>query len=127
MGDTTVVDTAALAAAGRSSSQRSRDVLDAVGASTTSLARLATELAGAQCTAEVVTLRRAVEGALTEVGGALDRLGRLLSAAAGQYAQAEDWASRSMAAAPSPGAGPPVVGPPVVGPGPVTAGGGSAS
>jgi len=98
MGDTTVVDTAALAAAGRSSSRRSRDVLDAVRASASPLAGLATELAGAQCAAEVMTLRRAVEGALTEVGGALDRLGRLLSAAAGQYAQAEDWASRSMTA-----------------------------
>ena len=96
------MDTVALAAAGRAAVQRSREVLDVAGTSGVATNRLAGDLAGAQCAAEAAGLGQAVHGVLGELGGALDRLGRLLSAAAGQYAGAEDWAVQSMAAAPAP-------------------------
>jgi hypothetical protein len=98
----TVVDTQALAAAGQTSTQRSRDVLDAMGTSGAPLGRLVGELSGARSAAQAVAARRSVEGVLADVGGALDRLGRLLSAAAGQYAQAEQWAAQAMPSAPVP-------------------------
>jgi hypothetical protein len=104
MSERTAVDPAALAGAGRAASVRSRDVLEVSGAAGAPLARLAADLAGAACATGVTDLRQAAAGVLGEVGGALDRLGRLLAAASGDYAAAEDGAVRSMP--PSPAAEP---------------------
>jgi hypothetical protein len=125
MGDSTAVDTVALAAAGRSASARSHDVLGAVGASSTSMSRLAGELPGALSAEQVMAARLAVAGVLGELGQALGRLGQLLSAAATGYAQAEGWATQQMtpsgapassSASGTPASGTPASGTPASGP-----------
>jgi hypothetical protein len=99
-----VVDTGRLAEAAQAAARRSRDVLDAAGTSRAPLARVAIDLSGAECATAAACLGRAVDRVLGELGGALDRLGRLLAVAAGDYGDAERRSVGSLARAPATGA-----------------------
>jgi hypothetical protein len=90
MGASTVVDTAALAAAGAAATRQSRDVEAAGGSSGRALSRLSSQLSGAQSAVAVGAVRQAGDGVLGDLGRALARLGGLLSVAALQYADAEE-------------------------------------
>jgi len=89
MGDTTVVDTEALDAAGHAAAVRAQDVRGRAGASGAALALLAAELAGARSGAPAAELRRASGTALGGLADALGRFGDLLAGAAAEYRQAE--------------------------------------
>ena len=113
MGTTTAVDTAALGAAARTCAERSGQVRLACDTATGPLRRAEEELRGARSATALASAGAAGASVLTELATALDRLGRLLAAAAGDYAGAEQWAARSMQGAPvgapvgaSAGAGP---------------------
>jgi hypothetical protein len=95
MGEITVVDTAALAAAGRTTSACSRGVLTATGATGPPLDRLAGELPGARVAHQAMALRQVVSGVLGELGRALDGWSRLLAAAGVAYGRAESEAVAS--------------------------------
>jgi hypothetical protein len=72
---------------------------------------VAGDLPGAQSARQAAALRHVAVAVLGDLGGALDRLGRLLSASSGRYADAERQATQmvtpgsSSAAAPGAGRG----------------------
>jgi type IV secretory pathway TrbL component len=93
MGETTVVDTAALMAAALAASARGHDVLTAEATSGPPLLRVAAELPGARSAHQATAVRQAVGSVLGELGQALEGWCRLLQAAGGHYAQAEQRAA----------------------------------
>src|SRR5689334_11394009 len=96
MGDRTAVDPQALWAAATAASTRAQELRVSARAADAPLDRLAAELSGARTAPEVAELHRAAAAVVAELAWALDRLGRLLAAAATAYGQAEGSAVRSM-------------------------------
>jgi hypothetical protein len=96
MGDRTVVDPDALRVAAAAASTRAHAVRNASAAARGPMDRLAAELAGARTAREVAELHHAAAAVVVELAGALERLGRLLSAAAAGYGHAEGSAVRTM-------------------------------